>query len=65
MAAYGVQYKRLGKSKMAFATKEVILSAGTIQSAKILMHSGVGPKKDLKKLGVHLECMPKNNQQFN
>lgn len=34
------------------ATKEVILSAGAVNSPQILMLSGVGPKADLDKYGI-------------
>jgi choline dehydrogenase len=34
------------------ATREVILAAGTIQSAKLLMLSGVGDATELRKLGI-------------
>jgi choline dehydrogenase len=34
------------------ATREVILAAGTIHSAKLLMLSGVGDATDLRKLGI-------------
>ena len=38
--------------KMAFASKEVILSAGTIHSPQLLMMSGVGPEEHLRKYGI-------------
>lgn len=34
------------------ATKEVILSAGSIASPQVLMLSGIGPKNHLKKMGI-------------
>lgn len=34
------------------ATKEVILSTGTMVSPQLLMLSGIGPKEHLKKLGI-------------
>jgi len=36
----------------AFASKEVILSAGTFNSPQLLMLSGVGPRADLEALGL-------------
>jgi len=50
--AYGVEYERGGVRYNALASKEVILSAGTIGSPKILMLSGVGPQDHLEALGV-------------
>ncbi|XP_075217853.1 uncharacterized protein LOC142322661 [Lycorma delicatula] len=41
-----------GKINKINAQKEVILSAGAIGSAHILLLSGIGPKKDLKKVGI-------------
>ncbi|WP_082859434.1 GMC family oxidoreductase [Microbulbifer sp. Q7] len=38
------------------ANKEVILSAGAIQSPQLLMLSGVGPEEQLKKLGIVSQC---------
>lgn len=53
--AYGVEYVRHGRVETAIATKEVILSAGTLGSSKLLMLSGVGPRGHLDELGVTRE----------
>jgi choline dehydrogenase-like flavoprotein len=51
--AYGVEYKSLGIfTNQAIARKEVILSAGSINSPQLLMLSGIGPKEDLQKVGI-------------
>ena len=44
-----------GKTRSFFASKEVILSAGVIDSPKILMLSGVGDCAELEVLGI--ECV--------
>jgi choline dehydrogenase len=41
-----------GELHSAKATKEIILSAGTFSSPKILMLSGLGPKAHLEEFGV-------------
>ncbi|XP_075985984.1 glucose dehydrogenase [FAD, quinone]-like [Anticarsia gemmatalis] len=50
--AYGVKYIRNGKVHTAYARKEVIVSAGSINSPKLLMLSGIGPEEHLRKLHI-------------
>lgn len=50
--AYGVEYNRKGKLIQAVAKKEVILSAGSINTPAILMVSGVGPADHLQQFGI-------------
>ncbi|KAI0095659.1 GMC oxidoreductase [Hypoxylon sp. NC0597] len=38
--------------KQYLASKEVILSAGSLNNPQILMHSGIGPKAQLEKYGI-------------
>lgn len=47
--AISVSYERDGRIHKARARKEIILSAGSFNSPKILMLSGIGPKKELEK----------------
>jgi choline dehydrogenase-like flavoprotein len=49
-----VEYDWHGQQKIAYAVKEVIVSAGTIMSPQILMLSGIGPKEHLEYFGVIL-----------
>lgn len=49
----GVEYFKDGEYKRIGVRKEVILSAGAIQSPQILMLSGIGPKKHLKEVGTY------------
>ncbi|XP_074596598.1 oxygen-dependent choline dehydrogenase-like [Brevipalpus obovatus] len=53
-SAYGVEYEKDGKVYTVKARKETILSAGTYNSPRLLMLSGVGPKEELKKHGIPL-----------
>jgi choline dehydrogenase len=48
----GIRYARGRRVETATASREVILSAGTIGSAQLLMLSGIGRSADLKPLGI-------------
>ena len=50
--AYGVKFRRKDKIYIIHATKEVILSAGSVNSPQLLMLSGVGPAEHLNQLGI-------------
>lgn len=52
--AIGVEYLRKNEKHVAYVNKEVIVSAGTLTSPKILQLSGVGPAHLLKKHGIPL-----------
>ena len=54
--AKGVEYVKAGKKYIIWASQEVILSASSINSPFILMHSGVGPADHLSKLGIKIVC---------
>lgn len=50
--ALGVEFIKGGRKYVVKARREVILSAGAINTPQILMISGIGPKKELSKIGV-------------
>lgn len=50
--AYGVEFHRNGRLYRIRAKKEVILSAGPIESPHLLMLSGIGPKEHLDSFGI-------------
>ncbi len=50
--AVGVELIERGQRKIVRARREVVLSAGVIGSAQILMLSGVGPADELRALGI-------------
>jgi len=50
--AIGVRYRREGREQTARARREVILSAGPINSPQLLKLAGVGPAVELRSLGI-------------
>ncbi|CAH2268354.1 jg5524 [Pararge aegeria aegeria] len=50
--AHGITYIKNGKFYSTYARKEVIISSGTINSPKLLMLSGIGPKDHLESLNI-------------
>ena len=50
--ATGVEYQKGGQTHTAKATREVVLSASSINSPKILMLSGIGPAAHLSEMGI-------------
>ncbi|MEI9984734.1 MAG: GMC family oxidoreductase N-terminal domain-containing protein [Aliidongia sp.] len=51
-AATGIRYMRGGAVHLIAARKEIIVSAGTIGSPKLLQLSGIGPAALLQRLGI-------------
>jgi len=64
--AIGVEYKWAGKICQVFSKREVILSAGSINSPQLLQLSGIGPESVLKEANVsmihHSPAVGKNLQ---
>ncbi len=54
--AVGVDYaeRRGAPVRSVYAKREVLLSAGAIQSPQLLLLSGIGPGDDLRKLGIEV-----------
>nr|XP_034826639.1 glucose dehydrogenase [FAD, quinone]-like [Maniola hyperantus] len=50
--ARGVEYIKDGKKYTAYAKKEVIACAGVVNTAKLLMLSGIGPREHLESLNI-------------
>jgi choline dehydrogenase-like flavoprotein len=64
--AIGAEYRQNGRRKILRARREVIVSAGAIQSPQILMLSGIGDGNELRKFGIevvrHLPGVGRNLQ---
>jgi choline dehydrogenase-like flavoprotein len=64
--ATGVRVRHEGQDKTLDATREIVLSAGAINSPTILLQSGIGPADELKRIGIdpvhHLPGVGKNLQ---
>ncbi len=52
--AVGVEYEQSGVVRRLRARREVIVSAGALQSPQILMLSGVGPAQEARRLGIDI-----------
>ncbi len=50
--ATGVEVNKDGQDHMVRANKDIILSAGAIETPKLLMLSGIGPREQLEKYKV-------------
>lgn len=50
--AYGIVLIRDGVKQIIYARKEVIMSAGSINTPQLLMLSGVGPREQLEKFKI-------------
>lgn len=64
--ATGVEFMRHGQLTTVAATSEVVLSLGAMQTPKVLMHSGIGDRSDLARIGIacrqHLPGVGRNFQ---
>ncbi|MEO6677778.1 MAG: choline dehydrogenase [Pseudomonas sp.] len=52
--AVGIEYEQNGKIHQALARREVLLTAGAINSPQLLLLSGIGPAAELRDLGIRV-----------
>lgn len=50
--AVGIEYMKGGRMRSVRARKEIILSAGVYNTARLLLLSGIGPADELAKIGI-------------
>jgi choline dehydrogenase-like flavoprotein len=50
--ATGVEYRTGGRTRTAYATAEVVLAGGAVNSPHLLLLSGIGPGAHLREVGV-------------
>ena len=53
-SARGIEVRQNGRSRLLFAEREVILCGGAVNSAKLLMLSGIGPADHLREHGIDI-----------
>ncbi|XP_054159001.1 L-sorbose 1-dehydrogenase-like [Oppia nitens] len=51
-----VEFHRAGKLHRVKARREIIVSAGSVNTPQLLMLSGIGPKKHLKDMGIPVKA---------
>lgn len=49
---FGVQFLQNGQTYNAYASKEVIVSCGSVNTPQLLMLSGIGPAEELRKHNI-------------
>jgi choline dehydrogenase-like flavoprotein len=54
--ARSVEYEHGGQVHIANIEREVVLSAGALETPKLLMLSGVGPREELTRHGIDVVC---------
>lgn len=54
--AVGIEYVKGGRTRILRAGREVVLSAGAVNSPKLLMLSGIGPAEHLQKQGIKVNA---------
>jgi choline dehydrogenase len=53
--AYGIDYEQNGQTLQARVRREVLLTAGAINSPQLLLLSGIGPAAELRALGLEVQ----------